>query len=88
MVRLGANLVRLTKIKSLSDTISVVLGTINVSGSTENKLSVINKRSILEISHSKVVNLILLFKGKGRRPSHIFVFIVILLTKHKHYFNS
>ena len=50
-----------------------------------------NKQKVsnnLEISYSKLVNLILLFKGKGRRPSQIFVFRAILLSKHKYYLNS
>ena len=51
--------------------------------SLESKLSVINKKSltILELPNSKRVNLILLFKGKSRRPSHIFGFYCNITQK-------
>ena len=54
----------------------VVHVTATISILTESKLSVISKKSttILKIHNYSLVNLILLFKGKGRRSPHIFGF--------------
>ena len=71
----------LTKIKGLSDTIKVVVGTLMCFFISVSKFNVTSKRSptILEIHNSKLVNLIFLFKRKIRNLSYIFGYFIVIL---------